>query len=178
MRRLATLTSLLSVLLVPEGTRAQDGQLPSQYQIEAAFIFNFAKFIEWPADAFAKPSSPLIIGVLGENPFGSALEQAVRNKTIGEHPLEVKEFVRAKDATNCHILFISSSEKRRLPEVLSGLGTASILTVSETEGFTEAGGMINFVADGNKLRFQINEGAAKKSNLKISSKLLNLAKPR
>jgi hypothetical protein len=118
----------------------------------------------------------MVIGILGNNPFGNDLAQAVQKKTINEHPLQVME-VQAEEATNCHILFINSSEKRRLQEIVERLEQASVLTISEMEGFTESGGMINFVKVNNKIRFQINEPAAKKAKLKVSSKLLSLAVP-
>jgi hypothetical protein len=165
--------SLVWLLSVGNG-RAQESQ-PTEYQIKAAFLFNFAKFVEWPPAAFAEATSPMVIGVLGENPFGDDLEQTIRGKTINNRPLVIKEFRSPAEATNCHVLFISTSEKQRLPEILKSLHGASVLTVGETDRFTETGGMINFVAEGNKIRFQINEVAAKSAGLKISSKLLSLA---
>lgn len=153
---------------------AQDSP-PSEYQLKAAFLFNFAKFVEWPSKTFAGPTSPIVIGVLGENVFHGDLEQAIRGKVINNHPLQFKEFHSVTEATNCQILFISPSEKSRLPKILESLHGASVLTVSETERFTEAGGMINFVIEANKVRFQINNEAAKKAGLTISSKLLSLA---
>jgi hypothetical protein len=161
-------------LLTVGGGRAQEFQ-PSEYQLKSAFLFNFAKFVEWPPEAFAKGRSPIVIGILGENPFGGDLERTIRNKTISNRSLAVKEIRSLAEATNCHILFISTSEKQRLPEIIQGLRGASVLTVGETERFTEAGGMINFVLEGNKIRFRINDEAAKSAGLKISSKLLSLA---
>jgi hypothetical protein len=161
-------------LLLPVGGIAQEPQ-PSESQLKAAFLFNFAKFVEWPPAAFAEATSPMVIGILGENPFGDDLERTIRGKTINNRPLVVREFRSPGEATNCHILFISASEKKRLAEIFDGLHGKSVLTVSETDGFTEAGGMINFVAEGNKIRFQINDAAAKGAGLKISSKLLSLA---
>ena len=176
MRLSASLLLLLGLLLTPVISRAQPAQ-PSEHQIKAAFIFNFAKFVEWPVAAFTNAATPMVVGVLGENPFGPDLEAAIRNKFINQHPLEVNTFVEPAAATNCHILFISRSEKKRLPEILQALSSLGVLTVSEMDGFIEAGGMINFVKDNNKMRFQINEPAAKKSGFKISSKLLSLAVP-
>jgi len=153
---------------------AQDSAL-TEYQIKAAFLYHFAQFVEWPPQAFAGPKSPLIIGVLGENVFGDNLEQTIRNKTINNHPFQFKEFHSVEEATNCHILFICPSEKNRLPKILEAVIGTSVLTVSETDHFTEAGGMINFVIKNDEIRFQINDEAAKKAGLKISSKLLSLA---
>lgn len=149
--------------------------MPTEYQVKAAFLFNFAKFIEWPPRAFASVKSPLIIGILGENPFHDDLVQTIRNKTVDDHPVLIKQFYSASDATNCHILFISASERKHLPEIFNTLKGASVLTVSETDRFTEKGGMINFVLEGTKIRFQINKNAATSAGLKISSKLMSLA---
>jgi hypothetical protein len=166
--------SLVWLLSVGDG-RAQESQ-PTEYQIKAAFLFNFAKFVEWPPAAFAEATSPMIIGILGDNPFGEDLEKTVSNKTVNNRPITIKkEFRSLADATNCHMLFISTSEKQRLPEIFKALRGASVLTVGETDRFTETGGMINFVLEGNKTRFQINEATAKSAGLKISSKLLSLA---
>jgi hypothetical protein len=165
--------SLLWLLAVGDG-RAQESP-PTEYQLKAAFLLNFAKFVEWPPAAFAEAASPIVLGVLGENPFGDGLERTIRDKTINNLPLVVKAFRSSAEATNCHMLFISASERARLPEILGSLRGASVLTVGETDRFTETGGMINFVRQRNKIRFQINEVAAKSVGLKISSKLLSLA---
>jgi len=161
-------------LLPAAGASAQEAQ-PSEYQVKAAFLFNFAKFVEWPPESFAKETSPLVIGILGDNPFGGDLERTVQNKTINNRPLVIEQLHSSAEATNCQVLFISTSEKKRLPEIFNGLRGASVLTVSETDGFTEAGGMINFVWEGKKIRFEINNDAARKAKLKINSKLLSLA---
>jgi len=176
-----TLTAILALLflalaaaVIPE-CAAQDAA-PSEYQIKAAFLFNFAKFVQWPPEAFATTNSPLIIGVLGENVFGDNLEKTINHKVINERPLQFKEFHSVAEATNCHILFISTSEKAKFSKIIQGLQGTSVLTVSETGEFIDAGGMINFVLEANKIRFEINDEAAKKAGLKISSKLLSLAR--
>lgn len=174
--RKAKLGFCLSLLLTLVSSQAQEAQ-PSEYQLKAAFLFHFAKFVEWPPTAFETGTSPMVIGVLGQNPFGADLEQTIRNKTINNHGFVIKEFRSAAEATNCHVLFISSSESERLSEIVEQLHGTSVLTVSETARFIEAGGMINFVPEGNKIRFQINNEAAKRAKLKISSKLLSLATP-
>lgn len=164
----------LALLLASGSGRAQESQ-PSEYQVKAAFLFNFAKFVEWPPQAFAGPTSPIVIGILGENPFGDDLERTIRDKTVNNRPFTIKEIRSLPEATNCHILFISTSEKKRLSEIFESLRGATVLTVGETERFVETGGMINLVKEADKIRFQINDGAAKGAGLKISSKLLNLA---
>jgi hypothetical protein len=162
--------------LWPVGSPASAQEAPpTEYQIKAAFLFNFAKFVEWPPKALAGTKSPIVIGLLGANPFGDDLTRTIRGKTIDAHPLLVKELRLPADATNCHILFISSSEKKRLPEILEALKGAPVLTVSETDRFTESGGMINFFMEGAKIRFQINKDAATGVGLTISSKLMSLS---
>ena len=169
MRFRATLIACLSLaLLLSADAGAQETQ-PSEYQVKAAFLF------EWPPESFAGAKSPMVIGILGDNPFGSDLEQTIQNKTINNRLIVVKPVHSLQEATNCQVLFISTSEKARLAEIFDGLRGTSVLTVSETDGFTDAGGMINFVREGKKIRFQINDEAAKKAKLKINSKLLSLA---
>ena len=155
--------------------RAQDSQ-PTEYQIKAAFIYHFAEFVDWPTQAFADASSPMVIGVLGENVFGTDLEQIINGKAIKGHQLQFKEFKSVTEVTNCQVLFISPSEKSHLPKILAALQGANVLTVSEkTDDFTKDGGMINLKIIDNKIRFEINNDAAKKAGLTISSKLLSLA---
>jgi len=148
---------------------------PTEYQIKAAFLFNFAKFVEWPPAAFPDANSPIVIGVLGKNVFGTDLETTIRNKTVNNRPFRFETLDSVAQATNCHILFVSPSEKDNFPAIIAALHNASILTVSETDPFIKAGGMINFTIQDNKVRFQIDDEAAKKAGLKISSKLLTLA---
>jgi|SRR5665213_116413 len=164
----------LGWLLAAATSRAQTPH-PSEYQLKAAFIYNFAKFIDWPSPASADQTPPFIIGVLGDNPFGNDFEQMIAGKKINDRPVSIRTFRTATEATNCQILFVSVSEKKRFPEIIQSLHTVPVLTVSETDGFIEAGGMVNFVEEAGKIRFQINDDAAKAARLKISSKLLSLA---
>ena len=164
------------LLQMAEFSNAQTAP-PSEYQLKAAFIYNFAKFIDWPPEAFANEKSPFVIGILGDDPFGNNLRDTVNGKAINTHPVTIQAFRDASDATGCHMLFISRSLKEKFPEIIKKLQGTSVLTVSETEQFIEAGGMINFVEDAKKIRFQINETAAKAAKLRMSSKLLSLALP-
>jgi hypothetical protein len=152
------------------------GQEPAQeYQIKAAFLFNFAKFVEWPSGTFPNAKSPITIGVLGQNVFGHYLEDTTRGKTVQNRPFEIKEFKSASEAGHCQILFVSPSVKGDLSEIIKDLHNASVLTVSETDQFLKAGGMVNFIIEDDKIHFEINDRAAKAAGLKISSKLLSLA---
>jgi YfiR/HmsC-like len=166
---------LLSVIFTAGSKCQAQGSQPTKYQIEAAFIYNFARFVDWPTQAFADASSPMIIGVFGKNRFGTDLALTISGKTIGGHPLQFKECGSLVEATSCQVLFISDSEKGHLSKIISALGGARILTVSETDNFIAAGGMIDLRIVDDKMRFDINNSAAKSAGLTISSKLLSLA---
>lgn len=149
---------------------------PTEYQIKAAFLYNFAKFVEWPADAFASPDSPVIFGVIGDDPFGKDLEQVIGQKTVNFRPVVIKRFDTPTPSEPVHVLFIARSERRRIGQILTALANAPTLTVGdEIDRFTDAGGMINFVVESRKVRFEINNKAAEATRLKISSKLLRLS---
>src|SRR5256712_2552335 len=149
---------------------------PTMHQVEAAFLYNFAKFVTWPDDSFERSGSSLIIGVLGEDPFGAVLEETIRDKTVIGKKLAVKRFARIQDAVNSHILFLSSSEESHLPQILKGLERATVLTVSDMEGFAERGGMVAFTVEDQKVRFNVNVDAVERAGLKMGSQLLKLAK--
>ncbi len=149
---------------------------PTMHQVEAAFLFNFAKFVTWPDDAFQRSENSLIIGVLGEDPFGAVLEETIRDKTVMGKKLAVKRFVRIQDAVNSHILFLSSSEESHLPHILKVLEKNTVLTVSDMEQFGERGGMVAFTVEDQKVRFNVNVDAVERAGLKMGSQLLKLAK--
>jgi len=151
-------------------------QRAAEYQIKAAYIYNFAKFVNWPSKVFADASSPIVIGVLGEDPFGNTLEQTVKDKTVNGRKLQARRFDKINEVERCHILFVSSSEKMRLSRVLEQVRGSNVLTIGELGGFARQGGVIGFTMEGNKVGFEINIGAAKKAGLDVSSQLLKLAK--
>jgi hypothetical protein len=146
-----------------------------EYEIKAAYLYNFFNYISWPEQALPPAGGTLTIGVIGQNPFGTALGPLAGKKIKGRI-LAVKECASAEDAASCQIVFISPSEKPRLPEILHGLKDAKVLSVSEIDGFAERGGMINFISERNKVRFEINSEAARRTGLTISSELLKLAR--
>ena len=168
---------LLGMLLGCFAARASDFG-PSEYQVKAAFLYNFAKFIKWPESAFSETNSPLVIGILGEDPFGPSLELALQGKIINGHPLVVRDVDTMADVKQCQVVFICKKPKRNIAQFVNTLHKAGILIVGETDHFTEAGGMINFVMEDAKVRFEINDSAASKAGLTISSKLLTLARKR
>ncbi|MDB6115185.1 MAG: YfiR family protein [Lacunisphaera sp.] len=146
-----------------------------EYQIKAVFLFNFAQFVEWPPAAFPEATSPLIIGVLGPDPFGRALDETVRGEKIGDRPLVIRRYQRVTDVDQCHILFINQAETGTLEQTLDALKGRSILTVADAEGFALRGVMVRFVNEKNRIRLRINLDEAKAAGLTISSKLLRPA---
>ena len=151
------------------------GQPSREYQVKAVFLFNFAQFVEWPAEAFPGAQTPLVIGVLGEDPFGAFLDETVRGEKVNNRPLVVERYRRVEEIKTCHVLFISGSEANHLDQILSSLKVRKILTVGDTEGFARAGGMIRFMTEAKKTRLRINLKAAQDARLTISSKLLRPA---
>lgn len=147
---------------------------PLEYEVKAAFLFNFGQFVDWPQDAFSDPQAPLVICVLGEDRFGGALDDIVQGENIRGRPLLVQRH-RQNAQLDCHILFIDRSMRTSLKDVLANLEGQSTLTVGDFEGFARDGGMIRFVTVGQKIRLHINLATAKAAQLSISSKLLRPA---
>lgn len=166
---------LLLLFVATIQSPAQDNA-PSEYQLKAAFLFSFAKFIDWPSSSFASQQSPFAICILGADPFGAAIDDTLRGKAIGEHPVVIERAGEPAEVRHCQIVFISSSEKRRLAEILMALQGANVLIVGESEHFADSGGTIQLTLEQNHIRFAINTDAAESSGLRISSKLLALAK--
>jgi hypothetical protein len=147
----------------------------SEYQVKALFLLNFAKYVEWPAEAFSGPSAPITIGVLGTGPCGDHLRKAVEGKTISGRAIVVHQIEHPEDMNKCHILFISGTEKNHLAEILSQLQSRPVLTVGENDQFAQKGGVIGFVKKDGKVRLEIDLKAARGAKLEISSKLLSVA---
>jgi hypothetical protein len=155
-------------------TAAPTNAVP-EFKLKASFIYNFAKLTHWPQDAFPNRTSPLKIAVMGNDHLSHFLEEAVTNRTINNRPLVVLHLKRPSEATNCHLLYISQSEKDEFPGILSKIKDQPVLTVSDIDQFAVSGGMIGLSQDRGELRFSINQRIAAESRLKFSSKLLNLA---
>ena len=147
------------------------GQTSDEYQVKAAFLFNFAKFVEWPAQTFKSPSDSMSICVLGPNPFGRSLDEAVAGKSIDGRRFVVRQIANAAEVPGCQILFIASPQKKHSPDP----ATVGVLTVGESEGFAAGGGVIGFKLQGGRVRLEVNVDAADQRKLRISSKLLSLA---
>jgi hypothetical protein len=173
--RLSTLTAALGLLAVCPATAQEPPKAP-EYRIKAAFLYNFTLYTDWPPDSFPKDDSPIVLAIVGDDPFGGELDKAVRGKTVRGRPIEVHRYAKAGDALPCHLLFLSNEHARNLPQFLDRLGEPLPLTVGETEDFTRVGGAIRFFVEGNKVRFEVNIDAAARARVKISSKLLSLAR--
>ncbi len=146
-----------------------------EYQVKAAFLYNFSKFVDWPPQAGGNPDKPFTICVLGDDPFRGGLEAIVKGQTVNGKGFAVRHIKKIEDARGCRIVFISSSEKDRVRQILTALRGSGVLTVGDTAGFAEMGGVINFILVDNRVHFEINLDAAKVQRLKISSRLLRLA---
>jgi hypothetical protein len=172
-KRGAVAAALCSLLVVCSSVLS--AQAPaSEYQVKAAFLLNFTRFIEWPAEAFAGPDSSLTICVLGDDPFGGTLDQVVEGEKVKERRLAVQRIRRAPKPKSCQVLFAPDSE-RDVGEILTDLGPG-VLTVGEGDGFLRAGGMIGFIVEGRHVRFDINLRAAANASLNLNARLLNVAR--
>jgi hypothetical protein len=174
----ALLTFIL-VLLAPtflfSTTVDAQASKPSAGQVQAAYLYNFGKFIKWPADVTANQGGSFNICVLEQDPFGDTLKSNLIGESVDGKPVVVKRLAHAQDAAGCHILFISSAQGKGLPGILAALDDSSVLTVSDMPDFSKRGGMIQFILDGNRVRFEINLGSAEKSHLVLASELLKVA---
>jgi hypothetical protein len=149
-----------------------------EYQLKAAFLYNFVQFVSWPDRTFADAKSPIVLATLGAaDPFDGALEAAVAGKTVGGRPLVVKHFATAADVGKCQLLFVPAGGTDQLAAALRNAGPAGVLTVGEADAFLKDGGIIRFYQEDNRLRFEISQAAATKAGIQVSAKLMRLAKP-
>lgn len=148
---------------------------PSEYQVKATYLYNFGKFVKWPARTGDSKDAPFTICVLGQNPFGSTLDAILAGETIEGKSVVARRISKPQDAVNCHILFISASESDHLEAIFAALDKANVLTVSDIPHFSSRSGMIQFVLDGDKVRFEVNLASAENAGLILSSELLKVA---
>jgi hypothetical protein len=148
---------------------------PDEYQVKAAFLYNFAKFVEWPGEAFENQSESLLVCVLGEDPFGRALDDVVGGKKIDGRALAIRRISDARQAKGCRMLFVSSSEPKSVLPVLAAINESGVLTVGESDSPAAEGMIINFILENGKIRFAINTAVAEREKLRFSSRLLSLA---
>jgi hypothetical protein len=174
---MALLRAITALLLVCAARLEAQAAKASEAQVKAVFLFNFAQFVDWPPEAVPDSQAPLVIGILGGDPFGGFLDATVRGERRGARPFVVQRYQRVEDITRCDILFISRSGGGgdAPEEILAHLKNRPILTVSDADRFAERGGMIRFVTDRSRIRLQINPEAAEAAHLTISSKLLRVA---
>jgi|SRR5215472_2020437 len=170
--------AVLLCLSLAVGANAQSSDSPdsSEYLIKAGFIYNFAQLVQWPSTAFLQADSPIVIGILGTDPFGGIIDRVIQNKKLEGRSLIVKRLKRGASVKDCNILFVSSSEAAHLDEVIQSTKGMPILTIGEMPGFATRGGIINLTLEGNRVRFEVNIEASKQANLNISSRLLALAR--
>jgi len=147
----------------------------SEYALKAVFLFNFTKYVEWPATAFSDAQAPFVIGVLGDDPFGSVLDETVRGEKVNGRVLIIRHYSSKEEIKDCQILFISASEAGQLEQITATLKGRSVLTVGDFDKFTDRGGMIGLTMEKNKIHLKINLETAKAANLTISSNLLRVA---
>ena len=165
------LRALLLLFLLP----ARGAEVTREYQVKAVFLFNFAQFVEWPAAAFPDAVTPITIGVLGDDPFGAALDEVVQGESVNGRAMAVRRYRRLEEIGPCHILYISESEIRRLGQITARLMNRAVLTVSDAEEAARHGVMIGLFTENNRIRLRINVEAARAAGLVISSKLLRPA---
>jgi hypothetical protein len=168
------LCCLLVLMLTADVTRADES--PSlEYQVKAAFLIKFGSFVEWPTD---RPASrePFVIGILGKDPFGKAFDEAVKQERINGRPISVRRSDAAKDLLGCQIIFIHTDESARVGPEMQSLSASGILTIGESPDFARHLGVVGFIKENGKVRFEINAALAERSGLKISSKLLQVGK--
>jgi hypothetical protein len=173
--RRAAAALLLASVALSGSPLAQPGPPPSfEHEVKASFVYTVAKFVEWPAAAFVDASSPLVFGILGEDPIEELLKHIVAGKSVGGHPVLVIHLAEGDEPSGCHVLYVGRSEAARVDEVIARLRNSSVLTVGEFDRFAQRGGVLRLRLEDNMVRFEVNVDAAERARLQISSKILKL----
>lgn len=177
-RALLVWSVVLSVVIGPACWGRLQAQTTEEveYRLKAVYLLNFLHFVEWPDSTFTDENAPVVLGIMGRDPFGKILDEALAGEQVGGRPIVIRRLKTLDGVDECHALFIASSEKAGLADILEELSGSSVLTVSDMEGFDDAGGGIGFYIERNKVRFSINIRTMRIANLKVSSKLLRLAR--
>ena len=168
--------ALLSAMVLAALSTASAQSSADEYRVKAAFLFHFTQLVDWPPKAIQESDSFVWLCTFGADPFHGALETTVSGKPVGLRVLRIRHVTQVQDLAGCHVLFVGRNESQRIPGLLAGLHNAPVLTVGETDDFLHAGGMIHLCLEENKVRFEINREAAESAGLKVSSRLLILAK--
>jgi len=155
-------------------TGAGFGQTVEEYELKAAFLLNFTRFVEWPPASFSNAN--FIIGIFGEDPFGRAIDEVTRGKAVNGHQIRIRRLKEPAEARECHLVFVTSTDNKKTQEVLDATNLSPVLTVGESREFLNQGGTIRLSMDGNRVGIVINNAAAEAKGLKVSAKLLSLAK--
>ena len=173
------ITRWLAVMLMLAGggtSFAADPETLTEYQIKAGFFFNFTRFVEWPQRAFATPTSPILACVVGETPLTDLLTDVAAGKVVNGRQVSIRRVKPSDDLRGCNLLFISAAEQRHTAEMLESLKNMNTLTVGETRGFAQAGGMINFAIQENKVKLELNLDTTTRAGLKVNSKLIGVSR--
>lgn len=165
---------MLALVFIPKTVLGQEST--GEYELKAAMLLNLTRFVEWPAAAFADAQAPAVLCILGRDPFGDSLTSMASSQTGSGRAVQIRRIPDSKEIRACHVLYISSSERKNIVQILAMLKGASVLTVGEMAQFASRGGMIQFSLEEKQVRFEINLEAAAESDLKISSRLLVLAR--
>jgi hypothetical protein len=168
--------AIAAVLVIVAGWTECRGQSASENEIKAAFVYNFARFVDWPPESFADAGSPLVVGVVGGDPIGAVLDKALTGKSANGRALTVRRVAIGAEMKACHIVFVCASETGKMQQISEALRGASTVTVADWDRFIERGGMIQLTRENNRVGLLINVGLAERSRLKVSSKLLSLAR--
>ena len=171
LRTFSAIGLLLALMAAPLPAAAPS----NEYALKSVFLYNFCRFIEWPESAFTAPTDPLVIGIVGQDPFGPLLKEAVAGETYHGRPIQIAHLKGNSDLRRCHLLFVSQSENARLTQILAGVEKQPIVTVGETQDFLGRGGMIALLAEGTRVRLEISPSVIRAARLDVSSKLLRVA---
>jgi hypothetical protein len=174
-RRVARLVIFLCMVLAMRGQKIGAQSSDEEYRVKAAFLFHFAQLVDWPLDSLKDTDGSLFLCTVGDDTFQGALEATIAGKAVGTRTLRVRHLKEAEDMQGCQIVFLGKAQSKHIPALLAGLHNAPILTVGETPGFLESGGMVRFLLEDNRVRFDINLAAADAAGLKIGARLLILA---
>jgi YfiR/HmsC-like len=174
-KSLTTALVLMLVTLTAVTLRTVPAASSNEYELKSVFLYNFCHFIEWPNSAFTSPTEPFIIAVVGQDPFGSFLRDAIKGETYHDRPIVIQHFHGPNDIQHCHILFVGRTEANQVDAILEAITSKSVLTVGETEDFLDHGGMIALPAERNRVRLRMKPTTMRAANLSVSSKLLRVA---
>jgi hypothetical protein len=175
-RRAVFFVTACCLFLIGSARALPENEESVEYPVKLAFLYNFTKFVEWPRDSFRSPSAPLVICIVGNDPFSPNIESELRTRTVGGHPIEVRTLKPGDILNVCQLAFVPVTAEDQATKIVKALKGSSTLTVGEADGFAALGGIINLTVEGNKLHFEVNLLAADRAGLKISANMLALAK--